>query len=90
MIIYEPEDTESYPHMFYCEDLGSLNGTEVNGVPIGSKSIPGKPFLLSDGDIIKVQPYWTFRFQQPMSNDKMGLDEIQLKEVEVISHIIFY
>ncbi len=41
--VFEGEDG------FYVRDLGSTNGTQVNG-----KKIPPEPYLLSDGDEIKL------------------------------------
>lgn len=61
-IVYD-EDSDTMP-MVYARDLGSLSGTSVNGRVIGSKSRGPRPgFLLSNGDVIQVAPYWEFEIQ---------------------------
>lgn len=64
-------------YMFYCEDLETLNGTDVNGTIIGSRSTPGAPFLLTHGDKIFVQPNWNLVFKQ-----KVGSSMVELKDIQ--------
>lgn len=48
--------------MVYVRDHQSMVGTSVNGHAISSAARrPNPGFLLSDGDIITVGPYWEFR-----------------------------
>ena len=83
MIMYEDSECATFPPMFYCEDLNSLNGTYVNQNLIGSQKRAGSPFLLSDGDTISVKPDWTFEFKQSVEESREQLDELQSKEAEV-------
>ncbi len=78
MVLYEDDDSESY--MFYCEDLLTLNGTDVNGTKIGSKDAPCPAYLLSDGDVIHVKPGWTFVFHQLTGSQTYDLPPFQDKE----------
>lgn len=55
--VYEEGETEP---LSYCEDLGSLNGTFLNGHLIGSRAA----VLLSDGDVISIRHSSSFRFHQ--------------------------
>lgn len=56
--VFEGEDG------FYLRDLGSTNGTQVNG-----KKIPVEPYLLSDGDQIKFGASETpVTFRSPTAN----------------------
>lgn len=64
MVMYEPDDTVTYPQMFYIEDLGSANGTYVNNHLVGSANQPGVPYLLNDGDRIEIGDCWRFEFEQ--------------------------
>lgn len=67
-------------YMFYCEDLETLNGTDVNGTIIGSRSTPGAPFLLTHGDKIFVQPNWNFVFKQNVGSTMVELKDVQKED----------
>lgn len=67
-------------YMFYCEDLETLNGTDVNGTTIGSRSTPGAPFLLTHGDKIFVQPNWNFVFKQNVGSTVVELKDVQRED----------
>lgn len=64
-IVYDEREHASDPPLIYCEDLQSTNGTFINNVMIGNINTEKVGFLLSDGDVIKIQPYWIFHFSQP-------------------------
>lgn len=75
-IIFDKSKEDIAP-MLYCEDLESSNGTYVNGVLIGNENtvkLSGKmPYLLNDGDIIDIKPYWKFKVCQksPAANSNV-------------------
>ena len=77
-MVYDDDDFTSY--MFYLEDLETLNGTDVNGLTIGSRSKPGLPFLLTNGDEIFVQPNWKLKFQQNAGSRKEKLEVMQRED----------
>lgn len=77
------EDGDGVELMYYCEDLGSTNGTRVNNALIGRNNKPSNPFLLSDGDIITVRPGFSFEFKQPIERQRGEMDAIQLEEMAV-------
>ncbi|CAG8984035.1 hypothetical protein HYALB_00002976 [Hymenoscyphus albidus] len=63
-VIYNTElDSEIAP-LFYCEDLNSSNGTYVNGNNIAIQCRESMGWLIKDGDIINIRPYWQFTFSQ--------------------------
>ena len=65
---HDTSNEEIFP-MVYCEDQISMNGTYVNGVLIGNEKQAEKngktPYLLTDGDVIQIRPFWKFKFHQP-------------------------
>ncbi|KAF7544281.1 hypothetical protein G7Z17_g10078 [Cylindrodendrum hubeiense] len=75
VITYEP--TINY---VYVRDRKSSNGTYVNGelIGIGPEISPG--YLLQDGDIIEIRPYWTFAVIQERQPPRHDLDTLQLEE----------
>jgi hypothetical protein len=58
-------------HGYSVEDLGSTNGTALNGNPIPAK----KPHPLADGDRIQISPKLSFFFksESPSANGLDGL-----------------
>ena len=80
-IIYEEGRTD-LPPLVYCEDLESSNGTYVNDSLIGIICQERRGFLLTDGDIIEIRPYWKFQFHQSMhglvARDSTELDDLQV------------
>ncbi|OBT78783.1 CAMK protein kinase [Pseudogymnoascus sp. 05NY08] len=74
------EDADGTETMFYCEDTRSANGTYINRYLIGRNNIRSYPFLLSDGDKIKLKPDFSFKFKQPVQRRREGMDAVQLKE----------
>src|SRR5438045_9147317 len=79
-----------FPPLVYCEDQCSTNGTYVNGVLIGNISCHRSPYLLSDGDVITIRPYWAFTFNQSVTDSQHQLDELQMRELEVLSPYFRY
>lgn len=79
-------------YMFYCEDLETLNGTDVNGTIIGSRSTPGVPYLLTHGDKIFVQPNWNFLFKQNVGSSMVELKDIQRRDslVRIFATSVMY
>ncbi|KAH8588385.1 kinase-like domain-containing protein [Bisporella sp. PMI_857] len=62
-ILYEAQSS-NFPPLIYCEDLESYNGTYANGDLIGKIAQERMGYLLCDGDVIEIRPYWRFRFRQ--------------------------
>lgn len=83
------EDADGIASMFYCEDLGSANGTYVNDILVGRRSRPGNPFLLSDGDTITLRPTYSLEFKQPIEKQRGEMDALQLQETVVGFHGVF-
>ncbi|KAH8198697.1 hypothetical protein TruAng_007156 [Truncatella angustata] len=80
-VVFEEGNNQS--PMVYVRDLQSLNGIFVNGRSISSKSRQPSPgHLLSDGDIIKIEPYWEFEIS--LFNPKSSpLKDIQYEEAKL-------
>ncbi|KFZ14433.1 hypothetical protein V501_03251 [Pseudogymnoascus sp. VKM F-4519 (FW-2642)] len=74
------EDAGGIESMFYCEDSKSVNGTYVNRYLIGRNGKTSRPFLLSDGDKIKLKPDFSFKFKQPINRRREEMDPIQLEQ----------
>ncbi|KFY25824.1 hypothetical protein V493_04424 [Pseudogymnoascus sp. VKM F-4281 (FW-2241)] len=74
------EDADGIASMFYCEDLGSANGTYVNNNLVGRRSRPGNPYLLSDGDTITLRPTYSLEFKQSIEKQRGEMDALQLQE----------
>ncbi|ELR02468.1 Meiosis-specific serine/threonine-protein kinase mek1 [Pseudogymnoascus destructans] len=74
------EDADGIESMFYCEDSRSANGTYVNRMLIGRNDKSSWPFLLSDGDKIKLKPDFSFKFKHPIERQREEMDAIQLEE----------
>lgn len=77
------EDADGTESMFYCEDTRSANGTYINRYLIGRNNTRSSPFLLSDGDKIKLKPDFSFKFKQPIERQREGMDAVQLEEAAV-------
>lgn len=86
-VIYDDDHVAEFPPLIYCEDHGSTNGTYVNGTLIGKMSSPRSPYLLSDGDVISIRPYWTFLFSQKSQNVEREMDDIQTQELKVFESL---
>lgn len=71
--------------MVYIRDCQSLEGTFVNGCCIGSKAQGHTPgYLLSQGDVITIAPYWEFRVKLWDRPAKMhAFSELQILEMHV-------
>ncbi|KAH7159936.1 kinase-like domain-containing protein [Dactylonectria estremocensis] len=80
VITYEP--TVNY---VYVRDRKSSNGTYVNGelIGIGPDISPG--YLLQDGDVIEIRPYWTFVVIQERPPPLHDLDSLQLEECKLFA-----
>ena len=83
-VIYDDEHVAEFPPLIYCEDQDSTNGTYVNDTLIGKLSSPRSPYLLRDGDVISIRPYWTFQFSQESLDEGNPLDSLQTQEIEVL------
>lgn len=77
-ILYEP----GISHV-YVRDRKSRNGTHVNGTCIGNAEKISSGYLLSDGDVVEIRPYWQFSFKQPRSAPQEALTELQQAELKV-------
>ncbi|KAJ2967147.1 hypothetical protein NQ176_g9805 [Zarea fungicola] len=75
VILYEP----GVSHV-YVRDRKSCNGTYVNGVCIGDVHKISSGYLLSDGDVIEIRPYWQFLFKQACSMPTEALSRLQFQE----------
>lgn len=78
VILYEP----GVSHV-YVRDRKSCNGTHVNGVCIGDVHKISSGYLLSDGDVIEIRPYWQFLFKQACSMPTEALSRLQFQESKV-------
>lgn len=78
VVMYEP----TINHIF-VRDRKSCNGTWVNGHLIGSvpKISPG--YLLRDGDVVEIRPFWKFVVAQDHSPPRTELTSLQSRECEV-------
>lgn len=90
-ILFDDCEGNYQPPLIYCEDLESRNGTYVNNLLIGMLDQPKGAYLLSDGDTIKIPPFWTLTFQQSNPSGQHFLNEIQEaeQEVSIILVVIF-
>lgn len=88
-MIYDEDHLAEYPPLIYCEDRQSSNGTYVNDTLIGTYNSPRSPYLLNDGDVVSIRPYWTFHFQQKTEANGSRLDDLQTQETEVFSLCVF-
>ena len=83
-MVDDDDNPESQP-LVYVRDWRSVHGTVVNDTLIGSRAQGNTPgFLLSDGDIIRIKPYWSFTIRleyTPKPNNR--LTPTQKKEAEV-------
>ena len=67
----------------YVRDRKSCNGTYVNGIKIGSAPHVSSGYLLQDGDIVRIPPFWSFELIQPNYPQMEELTPNQLFECEV-------
>ncbi|KAG6080879.1 hypothetical protein E4U15_003130 [Claviceps sp. LM218 group G6] len=74
-VVYEP----GINHI-YVRDRKSFNGTYVNKLLVGQGPDLCSGFLLQDGDIIEILPYWKFILHQENSPPSVELSKIQLAE----------
>ncbi|KAG9232457.1 kinase-like domain-containing protein [Amylocarpus encephaloides] len=84
-IVYETGMEDLFPPLVYCEDLESSNGTYVNNELIGMLGKERIGYLLSDGDVVEVRPFWRFKFSQRHSNTS-SWDPEELKDLEYFSN----
>jgi calcium/calmodulin-dependent protein kinase I len=77
-VVYEPGVTH-----VYVRDRKSFNGTYVNDmlVGIGPELSPG--YLLQDGDVIEIKPYWKFTFHEVRNPTRHLLTDMQAVESKV-------
>lgn len=71
-VIYDDKESKEESKvdpLIYCEDMDSSNGTYVNKHIIGMQGRESPGWLLTDGDVINIRPYWKFRFSQPITKD---------------------
>ena len=81
----EPNTKSLLPPFIYCEDLESRNGTYVNDVLIGIMGRERTGYLLSDGDVIEIRPYYRFRFHQPVTQETNGRNSNQSIDLQVFA-----
>lgn len=67
----------------YVRDRKSVNGTYVNGKLIGSGPEISSGYLLQDGDVVEIRPYWRFTFTHHSKPMDSSLSEIQIQEAKV-------
>ncbi|KAH6684114.1 kinase-like domain-containing protein [Halenospora varia] len=84
-IVYEEGTTTDIPPLIYCEDLESSNGTYINGVLHGIIGRERIGYLLSDGDLIEIRPFWTCQFHQQVYNNIVRTKE-ELNDLEYFQH----
>ncbi len=77
-VMYDPTITH-----VYIRDRKSVNGTYVNGVLVGAGPSLSPSYLLQDGDVIMIKPFWKFVFQQPRDEFMNGPTAIQIQERNV-------
>ncbi|KAH7143939.1 kinase-like domain-containing protein [Dactylonectria macrodidyma] len=80
VITYEP--TVNY---VYVRDRKSSNGTYVNGELIGMGPDISPGYLLQDGDVIEIRPYWTFVVVQERPPPLHDLDSLQIEECKLFA-----
>ena len=76
--MYEPT-----VYHFYVRDRKSSNGTYVNGRLVGRGQRMSSGYLLGDGDIIEIRPYWKFYFNQTTPSLTRQLTVLQIAECKV-------
>lgn len=67
----------------YVRDRKSCNGTYVNGLCIGDSHKMAPGYLLADGDVIEIRPYWQFQFKQESLAPEESLNNLQMQESQV-------
>ncbi|KAM0664164.1 hypothetical protein ACQRIU_006747 [Beauveria bassiana] len=67
----------------YVRDRKSCNGTFVNGLCIGDSHRMSPGYLLTDGDIIEIRPYWQFLFKQETLAPEESLNKLQMQESQL-------
>ncbi|KAG9253865.1 kinase-like domain-containing protein [Emericellopsis atlantica] len=72
-------------HVF-VRDRQSVNGTYVNNVYVGQGPDITPGYLLEDGDVIEIKPYWKFRYHQVAQCIESDLTPVQSGECESFSH----
>ncbi|KAK2605995.1 hypothetical protein QQS21_003621 [Conoideocrella luteorostrata] len=77
-VVYEPG-----LNYVYVRDRKSFNGTLVNDKMIGKGPGFSSGYLLEDGDVIKILPYWKFIFHQESSPPLGEMSIVQLAESQV-------
>lgn len=77
-MVYEPG-----VNLVYVRDRKSFNGTFVNGILIGKGRDISSGYLLEDGDIVEILPYWKFMFRQDNGPPRVKMNKIQLAESRV-------
>lgn len=70
-------------HHVYVRDQKSFNGTYVNGRLIGNAEQISSGYLLNDGDIIEIRPYWKFTLRQIWTVPEQPLSGLQQDEAKV-------
>lgn len=75
VVAYEPS-----VHHVYVRDRKSFNGTYVNDQLIGIGPQISAGFLLQDGDVIKIRPYWRFLFREIHTPPAHELTTLQVEE----------
>lgn len=78
-ILFEQEDASEIPPLVYAEDLSS-NGTYWNGSLI-SRGNGG--VLLSDGDVLRISPCHSFRYNGAVPLPPTPRDKVQEREKKV-------
>ncbi|KGQ07621.1 Meiosis-specific serine/threonine-protein kinase me k1 [Beauveria bassiana D1-5] len=68
----------------YVRDRKSCNGTFVNGLCIGDSHRMSPGYLLTDGDIIEIRPYWQFLFKQETLVPEESLNKLQMQESQLL------
>lgn len=81
-ILFDDMEKSHQPPLIYCEDLESRNGTYVNNSLIGMLNKPMGAYLLSDGDTIRIPPFWSLTFKQSIFTGLGCFNEIQEAEQE--------
>ncbi|OAR01632.1 hypothetical protein LLEC1_03287 [Akanthomyces lecanii] len=67
----------------YVRDRKSCNGTYVNGLCIGDSHKMASGYLLADGDVIEIRPYWQFLFRQESLAPEESLNNLQMQESQL-------
>ena len=77
-VVYEPGVTH-----VYVRDRKSFNGTYVNNMLVGVGPELSSGYLLQDGDVIELKPYWKFTFHEVRNATRHLLTDIQAAESKV-------